>query len=255
MRAIITCRSSLDADAMRAKIDANDWLPHQEQTDPSVVLQRHAILDSIPPEFRMDVEANYLLTIRHAGTSTWGIISKTSGLTYEIRLSNANPRSLNQACEDFLADMGIEARTSRPRPSRSRADEEQSDGTVNLRGKDRARIELLSDIVVLEPNSENHAYVGTYVSDGAFVRARAERRVEFMVGVVVSWTLALTFLTVTHPSVAPSLRSHLPWEDWSFSLVERLTTSAVFAAILGSVSFSLHYLDVRRRRSITWTTT
>lgn len=255
MRAIITCRSSLDPGAMRGRLEANDWWPRQDQDEPSVASQRDAILHSIPPKHRADVEANYLFTIRHAGTSTWGIVSQTSLLTYEFRLKNANPRSLNQACEDFLADMDVEGRSSRPRPRDARRDATRTDGTTPERSADRGGIGLLSDIVVLEPNSENHAYSGSYVSDGAFARAQRERRVEFWVGVFVSWTLAIAFLTATHPSVAPSVRSHLPWEEWSFTLVERLTTSAVFAAILGSVSFGLHYLDVRRRRSITWTTT
>lgn len=257
MRAIVRCNTELDEEALRSIVDQSDWWPSQPQDSNSIVHEKEEILLRVADGDRDGVELNYKWTLHDAGTKSWAIVSKPTRFTYEIRILNSNPRRLNDACENFIKDLritnGIKVQQRLKKIDESHSLHKMAKQLVHTRIE--GDIVLENDIEILEPNSEQVAYIGILRDgSGAFARVRAQRRVEFWIGVAMPITLSLFLLALTHPAIEARVTDRLPWSVWSIAIIGRLATSAGFAAIIGIATLLLYYLDERKRASIDWIT-
>lgn len=226
MRAIVRFRLEPDADSLKAILEALSWIPKGREEDHEA--HRQDILNDVAIN-RALVESTYLYTVLDAETETWGIVSNPAGSWIEVRLKNAESEQLRRAATRLVADLGTTSRSG-------------------LRS--RHTVHFYDRIEVLAPGSADFAFLGTILDGSPWQATRRERRTE-VVFAVAGAVIGVTLLLLTSP-FGPWSPSTDPLGIWVEGNLERLTSAALFSAIVSGLTVGLRYLEVRRSPVVNW---
>ncbi|MEX1194322.1 MAG: hypothetical protein WD904_00765 [Dehalococcoidia bacterium] len=233
MRARIDVDAQIAADQFAVVAQEIRWWPTAAQDSDIVVRATQEILDTVSEEDRPLARDRHRFTLSDPRTKSWAIVSEPNDGTYVVRIRNQHSRRLKQACENFVRDL----QNYNNRKTHS----------VNV------VFEFPEEIVVLQPNSQHHAYFGQVLPNkwlGAGIR---ERRLEFITGLLTG-TAFLFLAALIFPGVDERLFGDPDTKTYVYltGMIGRLATSVLVTAFVAWLTVLLHGLDIRRNAPIRW---
>lgn len=240
MRAIVKCTASghtegkNQCEKLQKLLDQHNWCPRLSADDRELETRKAEILLNVADDDRNLVEKTFFCTIYDEDSKTWGIVNNPTSHAFTFRLKNPISDRLKAATEKLVADL--------------------SGVTSGGKAAGNGPFEFHNPIVVLEPTSQHHAFVGEVLPAKGLILAMKEKKRETYVGGLTIF-LTVVFMILSLPWTTQHLFGQFSqsFQDWIAGNLSRFSTAALVTATISWFEVILYWFQERRHSAVRWT--
>ena len=216
------------------------WLPTAPQEENVVLDNQAKVCETIKSEHKEMVQRAIFATIFNGSSNSWGIVGRPTDFEIEFRIRQSIPGKLREVCEKLVSDIHgkvIEFRAQDPTGE-------------NAKERGSFYIDFDSSIEVLEPGSDHTAFHGKIIQNNRWKLAKENKQTETAIANVAT-LIAILSLIITIPIIADYwLPKDQAWHDWVKGILDRLSTSAIFAAITSWLIVLIQWRKLTSQKTI-----